>query len=79
MLGAVFGDIVGSAYEWHNVKTKDFPLERSGTRYTDDCVMTLGVAKWLLEPQVLLPRHSTVYRRNCMIRVWSILLHISRM
>ncbi len=54
MLGAVFGDIVGSAYEWNNVKTKDFPLERPGTRYTDDSVMTLAVAKWLLED----PSHS---------------------
>ncbi len=49
MLGAVFGDIVGSIYERRNVKTKDFPLEKSGTRYTDDTVMTLAVAKWLLE------------------------------
>lgn len=49
MLGAIFGDIVGSSYEWNNVKTKDFPLERPGTRYTDDSVMTLAVAKWLLE------------------------------
>lgn len=49
MLGAVFGDIVGSTYEWKNVKTKDFPLQRSGTRYTDDSVMALAVAKWLLE------------------------------
>ena len=49
MLGAVFGDIVGSTYEWKNVKTKDFPMERPGTRYTDDSVMTLAVAKWLLE------------------------------
>ena len=49
MLGAIFGDIVGSAYEWKNVKTKDFPLQKSGTRYTDDSVMTLAVAKWLLE------------------------------
>lgn len=54
MLGAIFGDIVGSAYEWNNVKTKNFPLERSGTRYTDDSVMTLAVAKWLLED----PSHS---------------------
>ena len=27
MLGALFGDIAGSAYEWNNVKTKDFPLK----------------------------------------------------
>ena len=48
MLGAVFGDIVGSAYEWNNVKTKDFPLKTSFTRYTDDSVMTLAVAQWLM-------------------------------
>ena len=49
MLGAIFGDIVGSAYEWDNVKTKDFPLSTSKTRYTDDSVMTLAVAQWLME------------------------------
>ena len=62
MLGAVFGDIVGSAYEWNNVKTKDFPLERSGTRYTDDSVMTLAVARWLLED----PSHSESHLITCM-------------
>ena len=62
MLGAVFGDIVGSAHEWNNVKTKDFPLERSGTRYTDDSVMTLAVAKWLLED----PSHSESHLIMCM-------------
>ena len=25
MLGAIIGDIVGSVYEFHNIKTKDFP------------------------------------------------------
>ena len=45
MLGAVFGDIVGSAYEWNNVKTKDFPFQTSFTRYTDDSVMTLAVSE----------------------------------
>lgn len=25
MMGAIVGDIVGSVYEWHNIKTKDFP------------------------------------------------------
>ena len=62
MLGAVFGDIVGSSYEWNNVKTKDFPLERPGTRYTDDSVMTLAVAKWLLED----PSHSESHLITCM-------------
>ena len=62
MLGAVFGDIIGSSYEWNNVKTKDFPLERPGTRYTDDSVMTLAVAKWLLED----PSHSESHLIKCM-------------
>jgi len=62
MLGAIFGDIVGSAYEWNNVKTKDFLLERPGTRYTDDSVMTLAVAKWLLED----PSHSESHLIKCM-------------
>ena len=62
MLGAIFGDIVGSVYEWNNVKTKDFPLETSGTRYTDDTVMTLAVAKWLLED----PLHSESHLIKCM-------------
>ena len=26
MKGAIIGDIVGSIYEFHNIKTKDFPL-----------------------------------------------------
>ena len=26
MLGAIIGGIVGSVYEWNNIKTKDFPL-----------------------------------------------------
>ena len=28
MLGAIIGDIVGSIYEWRNIKTKEFPLFR---------------------------------------------------
>ena len=49
MLGAIIGDIVGSTREWHNVKTEDFELLPPGSRYTDDTVMTLAVAKWLMD------------------------------
>jgi ADP-ribosylglycohydrolase len=44
MLGAIIGDIVGSIYEWNNIKTKDFPLFRDGCMFTDDTVMTVAVA-----------------------------------
>ena len=38
MLGAIVGDIVGSVYEWNNIKTKDFPLFREDFFFTDDTV-----------------------------------------
>ncbi len=49
MLGAIVGDIVGSVYEWHNIKVKDFPLFTTGCSPTDDSIMTLAVAKALME------------------------------
>lgn len=45
MLGAIVGDIVGSVYEWHNIKTKEFPLFRNDCFFTDDTVMTCAVAE----------------------------------
>jgi ADP-ribosylglycohydrolase len=49
MLGAIIGDIVGSVYEWNNIKTKDFPLFRKDCFFTDDTVMTIAVADALLK------------------------------
>lgn len=48
MIGAIAGDIIGSIYEWNNVKTKEFPLFASGCRFTDDTVLTIAVADALL-------------------------------
>lgn len=40
MLGAIFVDIVGSVYEWHNVKSKDFqPLVAQCACFTDDMLL----------------------------------------
>lgn len=49
MYGAIIGDIVGSVYEFHTVKTKDFPLFSSRSVYTDDSVMTIAVARALIK------------------------------
>jgi type I restriction enzyme M protein len=52
MLGAVIGDIAGSRFEWRNHKTgdiRDFELFGAKCRFTDDTVMTLAVARALLE------------------------------
>ena len=48
LYGAIGGDIIGSPYEWHNVKTKVFPLFSSYSRYTDDSVLTVATADALL-------------------------------
>ncbi len=47
MLGAIIGDIVGSIYEFNNIKTKYFPLFSDECFFTDDTVMTVAVYKAL--------------------------------
>ncbi len=49
MIGAIFGDIVGSVYEFNNIKTKDFELFSKRCFFTDDTVMTVAVADALLQ------------------------------
>ena len=51
MYGAILGDIVGSPYEFdcNNYKAKDFPLFSQQSEFTDDTVMTLAVAKALMD------------------------------
>lgn len=48
MIGAILGDIIGSVYEFNNIKRKDFPLFRKDSSYTDDTIMTVAIADWLL-------------------------------
>ena len=48
MLGAIIGDIIGSVYEWNNIKTKEFPLFSERCFFTDDTVMTVAIAEALL-------------------------------
>ena len=47
MWGAILGDIIGSRFEHANCRKKDFPLFSSVSRFTDDALMTLAVAKAL--------------------------------
>ena len=49
MYGAILGDIIGSPYEFdRGDKTKDFPLFREDSGFTDDSMMTIAVADALL-------------------------------
>jgi len=42
VIGAVAGDIIGSVFEWNNVKTINFELFSNETDFTDDSVLTLA-------------------------------------
>ena len=53
MLGAIIGDIVGSRFEWHNIKTKQFDFLTHSCFFTDDSVMSLAIAKAILDSKEL--------------------------
>ena len=48
MLGAIIGDTIGSIYEFNNIHTKEFQLFKKSSTFTDDSIMTMAVAHWLL-------------------------------
>ena len=48
MIGAIAGDIIGSVYEWNNIKTTDFPLMNETCFFTDDSVLTIALADSIL-------------------------------
>lgn len=62
MLGAIIGDVVGSVYEFDKTKDYNFHLLTPRSKFTDDTVMTLGVAKWLTEDNT----HSHEFLVKCM-------------
>ena len=47
--GAIIGDIVGSIYEFSNIKTKKFPFFPMNGYITDDSCMTIAVADALMK------------------------------
>jgi ADP-ribosylglycohydrolase len=64
MLGAIAGDMIGSVHEGLGTKTKDFPLFLPQSTFTDDSVLTVAVAEWLLRGEDLvdlLHRYTRAY------------------
>ena len=49
MLGAIVGDVVGSIYEFDNIRRKDFLLFSNKCFFTDDSAMTMAVALALVK------------------------------
>ncbi len=48
MLWWIIWDIIGSVYEWNNIKTENFPLFVEKSTFTDDSVLTIATADLLL-------------------------------
>ena len=49
IIGTICGDIIGSSREFRPKKTKDFKLYNRYSTFTDDTVMTLAIASWLMK------------------------------
>lgn len=46
MLGSICGDVIGRPYEFeYPVRSKDFPLFRDDSRFSDDSILTAAVTK----------------------------------
>lgn len=51
MLGAIIGDIAGSRFEFKNNKNKEFEIFHNDCECTDDSIMSLAIAKAIIEFQ----------------------------
>lgn len=49
MIGAIAGDIIGSIFEGHAMKSTQFPLFSPYSRFTDDTVLTVAIADSILK------------------------------
>ena len=62
--GAIIGDMVGSIYERNPIRTKDFPFFSRDSHFTDDTVMTMAVAEWLITDT----NRTQTSLEECMVR-----------
>lgn len=49
MIGAVIGDIAGSVYEFRNTRDYDFKMFAGRSNFTDDTIVSMAVARWVLD------------------------------
>ena len=64
ILGAITGDVIGSIYEFCPTKDYKFPLFDRRMEITDDSIMTIAVADWLLHTDL---SHEAL---SCKMRLW---------
>lgn len=51
MLGVIAGDIIGSWYEFHATKEKEFELFHPKSKFTDDTTLSMAIAKSILDDE----------------------------
>lgn len=64
MLGAIIGDIVGSRFEFDNHRSKEFELFTADCFVTDDSIMSLAVARAIMEATKVKPPLDSGYDRE---------------
>ena len=52
LMGAILGDIAGSIYEFDPHKSTDINIQDKRMDYTDDTIMTIAVADWILNDKL---------------------------
>jgi len=62
ILGAITGDIIGSVYEFHNVKRTDFDLFTPKTTFTDDSILTVATMEALLSGKTAASDYTRLYQ-----------------
>lgn len=75
MIGAIIGDIIGSRFEFNNHKSKEFELFTGECRVTDDSIMTLAIAKSIIETEKIIKSSFGGYNHDS--EYYSILEEIS--
>ena len=77
MLGAITGDIVGSIYEFNNIKTTEFEFFQPKCFFTDDTVLTVSLADVILNKRndVIVNKILTSEDKKIIATYW--LLHFA--
>lgn len=63
IIGAIGGDIIGSAYEFKGARYEDIKFFKDECGFTDDTVLTVAVADWLMNRQKPLRDYLLKYGR----------------
>ena len=64
IIGAIGGDIIGSAYEFKGARYEEIQLFKEGCTYTDDTVLTMAVADWALHREKSAKEYLLEYARD---------------